>query len=79
MLVTDSTILEAGAKDFVFVCKKQPFAITCSPSLPKTIETYVDLDVVLRLNIPMKNLQCTRLTNTTERRYLIKTHSFDVA
>ena len=54
--------MEAGAKDFIFVCKKEPFAITCSPSLPKTIETYVDLDLVLRLNIPMKNLQCTRLT-----------------
>ena len=60
--MTDSTPYEAGAKDFVFVCKKQPFAITCSPSLPKTHETFVDLDLVLRMNIPMKNLQCTRLT-----------------
>ena len=29
--------------------------------MPKLPETYVDLDLVLKLNIPMKNLQCTRM------------------
>ena len=48
--------------DFVYVCKKQPFAITCSPYLPKISENYVDMDLVLKMNIPMKNLQCTRIT-----------------
>ena len=62
MIVTDSTPLEAGIKDFIFVCKKQPFAITCSPYLPKIAENYVDLDLVLKLNIPLKNIQCTRLS-----------------
>ena len=54
MIVTDSTPLEAGIKDFIFVCKKQPFAITCSPYLPKIPENYVDLDLVLKLNIPIE-------------------------
>jgi hypothetical protein len=61
MILTDSTQLEAGVTDFIYVCKKQPFAITCSPYLPKISENYVDLDMVLKMNIPMKNIQCTRL------------------
>ena len=62
MIVTDSNQLEAGVMDFVYVCKKQPFAITCSPYLPKINETYIDMDIVLRMNIPIKNIQCTRIT-----------------
>lgn len=42
------------------MCRKQPFAVTCSPYLPKTPDNYVDLDLVLKMNIPMKNIQCTR-------------------
>ena len=61
MIVTDVVDLTAGAKEFIYVCKKQPFAISCSPYMPKLPETYVDLDLVLKLNIPMKNLQCTRM------------------
>jgi len=61
MLLTDSSKQEAGVVDFVYVCKKQPFSITCSPYLPKIEENYVDMDLVLRLNIPIKNIQCTRL------------------
>ena len=56
MIVTDVVDLTAGAKEFIYVCKKQPFAISCSPYMPKLPETYVDLDLVLKLNIPMKNL-----------------------
>ena len=56
MSVTDVVDLSAGAKEFIYVCKKQPFAISCSPYMPKLPETYVDLDLVLKLNIPMKNL-----------------------
>ena len=62
MILTDSSPCEAGVMDFVYVCKKQPFAITCSPYLPKISENYVDMDLVLRMNIPMKNIQCTRIT-----------------
>ena len=61
MILTDSSKQEAGVMDFVYVCKKQPFSITCSPYLPKIEENYVDMDLVLRLNIPIKNIQCTRL------------------
>ena len=61
MSVTDTVDLSAGAKEFIYVCKKQPFAISCSQYMPKLHETYVDLDLVLKLNIPMKNLQCTRI------------------
>jgi hypothetical protein len=60
MIVTDSNKLEAGVIDFVYVCRKQPFAVTCSPYLPKTPDNYVDLDLVLKMNIPIKNIQCTR-------------------
>ena len=61
MLLTDSSQQEAGVIDFIYVCKKQPFSITCSPYLPKIEENYVDLDLVLKMNIPIKNIQCTRL------------------
>jgi hypothetical protein len=60
MIVTDSNKLEAGVIDFVYICRKQPFAVTCSPYLPKTTDNYVDQDLVLKMNIPLKNIQCTR-------------------
>ena len=62
MILTDSVQLEAGAKDFVYVSKKQPFSITCSPYLPKPNETYIDQDLALKMDIPIKQLQCTRIT-----------------
>lgn len=61
MLVTDANNLEAGAKDFIYVCRKRPFAITCSPYFQKISETYIDLDLVLKMDIPIKNFQCTRI------------------
>lgn len=61
MILTDSVLLEAGAKDFVYVSKKQPFSITCSPYLPKLNETYIDQDLALKMDIPIKQLQCTRI------------------
>ena len=62
MILTDAINLEAGARDFVYVCKKRPFAITCSPYFQKISETYIDLDLVIKMDIPIKNFQCTRIT-----------------
>ena len=61
MIVTDANNLEAGAREFIYVCKKRPFSITCSPYFQKISETYIDLDLVLKMDIPVKNFQCTRI------------------
>ena len=62
MILTDSTPLQAGITDFIYVCKKQPFSITCSPYMPKIPENYIDLDLVLKLGIPLRNIRCTRIS-----------------
>jgi len=57
---TDKVIVENGA-DFTFVCRKIPFAISC-------LEMYhgdtnlIDLDLVNKMKIPMRNIRVTRMT-----------------
>ena len=57
---TDKVIIESGA-DFTFVCKKMPFAISCS-NLHQGNTNLIDLDLVLKMKIPIRNIKVTRMS-----------------
>ena len=50
---TDKVIVESGA-DFTFVCRKIPFAISCSESYNGDTNL-IDLDLVNKMKIPLRN------------------------
>ena len=57
---TDKVIVEGGA-DFTFVCKKIPFAISCS-NLHQGDTNLIDLDLVIKRKIPLRNIKVTRMS-----------------
>ena len=57
---TDKVIVESGA-DFTFVCKKIPFAISCS-NLHQGDTNLIDLDLVIKMKIPLRNIKVTRMS-----------------
>ena len=60
-ILTDKVNVENGA-DYTFVCRKIPFAITCSSELPHGDSNLVDLDLVNRMKIPLRNIRVTRMS-----------------
>ena len=58
---TDKVIVENG-EDFTFVCRKVPFAISCSTDLPHGDVNLIDLDLVLKMKIPLRNIRVTRMS-----------------
>jgi len=58
---TDKVIVENGA-DYTFVCGKNPFAISCSKDLPHGDVNLIDLDLVNRMKIPLRNIRVTRMS-----------------
>ena len=58
---TDKVIIENGA-DFTFICRKNPFAITCSTDLHHGEVNLIDLDLVNRMKIPLRNIRVTRMS-----------------
>ena len=58
---TDKVIVENG-EDFTFVCRKIPFAISCSTDLPHGDVNLIDLDLVLKMKIPLRNIRVTRMS-----------------
>ena len=58
---TDKVIIENGA-DFTFICRKNPFAISCSTDLPHGEVNLIDLDLVNRMKIPLRNIRVTRMS-----------------
>ena len=59
--ITDKVLTENGA-DFTFVCGKVPFAISCSSNLPHRSCNIIDLDLVNKMKIPLKNIRVTRIS-----------------
>ena len=57
---TDKVIVENGA-DFTFVCRKIPFAISCS-DLHHGDTNLIDLDLVNKMRIPLRNVRVTRMS-----------------
>jgi len=62
MLVPDHQTSKLGAKDFTFQVNKWPFAITCNPLLPTITETFIDLSLVKDMKIPLKKVECRKIS-----------------
>lgn len=60
MVITDKIAVRGGA-DYTFVCSKIPFAITCSSELPHGDHNLIDLDLVNKMKIPIKNIKVKRM------------------
>ena len=60
MVITDKVAVRGGA-DYTFVCSKIPFAITCSSELPHGDHNLIDLDLVNKMKIPIKNIKVKRM------------------
>ena len=60
VISTDKVIVENGS-DFTFVCKKIPFAISCS-NLHQGDTNLIDLDLVNKMKIPLRNIKVTRMS-----------------
>ena len=58
---TDKVNVENGA-DYTFVCHKIPFAISCSSELPHGDCNLIDLDLVIKMKIPLRNIKVTRMS-----------------
>ena len=58
---TDKVNVENGA-DYTFVCHKIPFAISCSSALPHGDCNLIDLDLVIKMKIPLRNIKVTRMS-----------------
>ena len=58
---TDKVIVENGT-DYTFVCRKIPFAISCSSELPHGDVNLIDLDLVNKMRIPLRNIRVTRMS-----------------
>ena len=61
MVITDKVVTQNGA-DFTFVCGKVPFAVSCSTNLPHKDFNMIDLDLINKMKIPLKNIRVTRIT-----------------
>ena len=57
---TDKVIVENGT-DFMFVCRKMPFSISCS-ELYQGDTNLIDLDLVNSMKIPLRNIRVTRMS-----------------
>jgi len=62
MLVPDHQTSKLGAKDYIFQVNKWPFAITCNPLLPTITETFIDLSLVKDMKIPLKKVECRKIS-----------------
>ena len=60
-IVTDKVIVENGA-DYTFVCHKIPFAISCCSDFPHGDSNLIDLDLVNKMKIPLRNIKVTRMS-----------------
>ena len=53
-------MLRSGA-DYTFICSKIPFAITCSTDLPNTEQNLIDLELINKMKIPLRNVKVKRM------------------
>ena len=58
---TDKVVVENGA-DYTFVCRKIPFAISCSSDFPHGDVNLIDLDLANKMKIPLRNIRVTRMS-----------------
>jgi len=61
MIVTDKVEVENGA-DYSFVCKKIPFAISCSSDFVNKGCNLIDLDLVNKMQLKLRDIKVCRMT-----------------
>ena len=54
--ITDKVPVRNGS-DFTFVCSRIPFAVSCSSILPHGDHNLIDLDLVLKMKIPLQRIR----------------------
>ena len=59
--ITEKGQIKGGA-DYTFVCSKIPFAVSCSSELPHQEHNLIDLDLVIKMKIQLKNIKVSRLS-----------------
>ena len=59
-IITDCAPVKGGA-DYSFICRKIPFAVTCTSDLAPGAYNYIDLDLVNKMRIPLLNIKVTRM------------------
>ena len=59
-IITDKVNVPKGT-DFTFFCKKIPFAILCLSEMPHRDANLVDLDLINKMGIPLRNIKVTRM------------------
>ena len=59
--ITDKINFENGA-EFVFVCRRIPFAMSCSRDLQHKNFNVIDLDLVNKMKIPLKKIRVARIS-----------------
>ena len=57
--ITDKTQVRNGS-DYTFVCSRIPFAVSCSSNLPHGEYNLIDMDLVLRMKIPLQRIKVER-------------------
>ena len=60
-ITTDKVIVNEGT-DFTFVCKKIPFAISCMSEMPYRDANLVDLDLINKMGITLRDIKVTRMS-----------------
>jgi len=61
MIITDKVQVENGA-DYSFVCKKIPFAISCSTDFVNKGCNLIDLDLVNKMQLKLRDIKVCRMT-----------------
>ena len=62
MTITTDKVNVPEGTDFTFVCKKIPFAISCLTEMPYRDANLVDLDLVNKMGITLRNIKVTRMS-----------------
>ena len=59
--ITDKVPVKNGA-DYTFVCSRIPFAVSCSSILPHGDHNLIDMDLVLKMKIPLQKIKVERFS-----------------
>ena len=62
MTITTDKVNVPEGTDFTFVCKKIPFAISCLTEMPHRDANLVDLDLVNKMGITLRDIKVTRMS-----------------
>ena len=60
-VITDKVPVKNGA-DYTFVCSRIPFAVSCSSILPHGDHNLIDMDLVLKMKIPLQRIKVERFS-----------------